>query len=430
METFTPNASVGELFGRNDDVMAELPDPIHRIIVAVILFIASILGSVGNALVVLSVIASKKLRTATNAFVVNLAVADFLTSLMLPFLSLSLILEGDPPIPHWLCGSSIAFVYSCLACSLYTLASIAINRLFLITKPTHVCKRLFQPKVLFIWISCIWAIALAITVLPIPLGIGQLGYDKSYHICGGVSSHNLTYIYEGILVLGLYPVPLTVIIASYVWLYVHIRLHGRRMMGRGDPNEMSSTATTKSTKSEKKNAVGNMTPLPSDVPTSPITVTSPNLKQSPSTLSFDPPSSNNITPDITPRPIRRQLTTTCDACTPTLGHLRKSARKKISKRHLQITKNLFYIVCAFLLCLTPYFIVFLLNLKNAAVIYAASAIFFNSCINPFVYATKHPHFKKVFKCILLCQLKSVPEPADFLKSIESVVKGEKKSGSY
>lgn len=171
------------------------------------------------------------------------------------------------------------------------------------------------------------------------------------------------------------------------------------------------------------------TPVVSETPTSPVPVTSPTtvtspLTKSPTVESFDAaPVSRDVTPDITPRPIRRQLTTTCDTCTPTLGHLRKSARKKISKRHLQITKNLFYIVCAFLICLTPYFMVFLFNLKSAAVIYAASAIFFNSCVNPFVYATKHPHFKKVFKCILKCNIKSVPEPADFLRSLDSLVKG-------
>ncbi|PIK53870.1 putative alpha-1A adrenergic receptor-like [Apostichopus japonicus] len=407
--------------GNDGDSDVVPPAMLHRIIVAAILLIASVLGSVGNALVILAVVASKKLRTSTNAFVVNLAVADFLTSMFLPFLALSLVIDNDPAIPPWLCGTAMAFVYSCLGCSLYTLASIAINRLLLITKPTHVCKKLFQPKVLSAWISGIWMVTFAITVLPLMLNTGQLGYDNQYHICGGVSTHPKTGTYEAILVLGLYPIPLLLILVSYVYLYVHIRLHGRRMMGiRGEPNEMSSTATTKSASvADKRRIVPNGTPIVSET-MSPVT--SP-IAKSPTVDSFDaPPGSRDITPDITPRPIRRQLTTTGD-CTPTLGQMRKSARKKISKRHLQITKNLFYIVCAFLLCLTPYFIVFLVDHKGAGVIYAASAIFFNSCVNPFVYATKHPHFKKVFKCILRCNLKGVPEPADFLRSLDSIMKG-------
>ncbi|KAJ8025072.1 G-protein coupled receptor moody [Holothuria leucospilota] len=387
----------------------KVPDKTHRIIVGLVLFLASIVGLVGNALVILAVIASKKLRTSTNAFVVNLAVADFLASTFLPFLSLSLLLDGDPPIPHWLCGIAITYLYLCLACSVYTLASIAVNRLFLITKPVNVYRRLFQLKVLVVWITCIWVIALAMVVLPMAFGIGILAYDKSFHICGGVPSHNLSEVYDEILVLGIYPLPLLVIVVSYTRLYIHIRLHNRRMMDRGDPNEIPSNVMT-------KNAVDTTTPLPYDVPTSSTSQANSRMKPYSSVLTLEPLDSYNVTPNATPQPIRRELATTCETHTPSLSQMRDSARKEISKKQVQITKNLFYVVCAFLLCGTPCVILSHFDLKNVG-IYAISFIFLNSCINPFIYATKHPHFKEVIKCILLCQLKNVPEPGDFLKPV-------------
>ncbi|KAJ8025119.1 G-protein coupled receptor moody [Holothuria leucospilota] len=394
-------------------MLYDVPDKIHRIVVAVILFLASILGTAGNALVVLAVVVSKKLRTSTNAFVVNLAVADFLASASLPFLSLSLILESDPPLPHVLCGIVATLIYVSVACSVYTLASIAINRLFLVTKPVNVYRRLFRLKVLVVWITCIWVIALAIVGLPPAFGIGQLAYDKSYHICGGVTTNDFSLVYDGILINGMYPIPLLIIIFSYTWLYIHIRLHNRRMMGRDDPNEMSSSVPTNC-----RNAVGSVTTEPCEAPTSSTSAANSRLKQSSTGLTSDPLSSIDVTPNVTPLLIRRQHATTSEKNTPTLTQMRDSARKEISKRQVQITKNLFYVVCAFVLCLTPYATLSSFAPKNV-VIYTISAIFVNSCINPFVYATKHPHFKKVFKCILLCQLKNLPEPADFLKSTVS-----------
>lgn len=91
-----------------------------------------------------------------------------------------------------------------------------------------------------------------------------------------------------------------------------------------------------------------------------------------------------------------------------------------SKRNyeLQITKNLFIVVCAFILCQTPYFTIYLFNVKGAPVLYAALGVFLNSAVNPVIYAAKHPHFRKVFKCILLCKVNEVPERADFIKSID------------
>ncbi|KAJ8038599.1 hypothetical protein HOLleu_16063 [Holothuria leucospilota] len=31
----------------------------------------------------------------------------------------------------------------------------------------------------------------------------------------------------------------------------------------------------------------------------------------------------------------------------------------------------------------------------------------NSCLNPILYAVKHPHFRQVFRCIVLCRWKDI-----------------------
>lgn len=207
----------------------ETPTLTNRVIIAIILFTVSLTGILGNCLVVAAVIVSKKLRTTTNVFVTNLAIADLLTSLFLPVLGASLLSTLDRPLPDALCGTAIGIVQICLGCSLYTLASIAINRLWLIATPISFYRRIFNRKVMIAWISLTWIINISITCIPIIFDIGYLGFDKEYHICGGVSDHVHSLVYESIIVIGLYPLPLLVIIVSYIWLFVHIHMHQRHI---------------------------------------------------------------------------------------------------------------------------------------------------------------------------------------------------------
>lgn len=104
----------------------------------------------------------------------------------------------------------------------------------------------------------------------------------------------------------------------------------------------------------------------------------------------------------------------------TNGNLKKTLANRRLNRQLQITCNLFIVVCVFIVSLSPYFVVFLLNVKGDAVLYASSFVFINSCVNPLIYAFKHPHFKTIFKFILLGKFREIPERADFLKSINAL----------
>lgn len=99
--------------------------------------------------------------------------------------------------------------------------------------------------------------------------------------------------------------------------------------------------------------------------------------------------------------------------------IRRENRSKLSRRQVEITKNLFYVVCAFFICLTPYSVCLVYDASDPAVPYTGAFVLFNSCINPIIYATKHPYFKQVFKCILQCKFQDVPEPASFVRSLRS-----------
>ena len=102
--------------------------------------------------------------------------------------------------------------------------------------------------------------------------------------------------------------------------------------------------------------------------------------------------------------------------------LRRDAKNKESQQ-IQITKNLMYVVIAFLLCLGPYVLAVAIVPLQPLRHWAGLAALFNSCVNPFIYGLKHPGFREVFGYILKGKWKYIPEPASFVHQFRSTQRG-------
>ncbi|XP_072174649.1 neuropeptides B/W receptor type 1-like [Diadema setosum] len=88
-----------------------------------------------------------------------------------------------------------------------------------------------------------------------------------------------------------------------------------------------------------------------------------------------------------------------------------------------ITKNLLCVVCCFLLCVSPFLAVFLaipflegpaLHRVLSVMPYVSLPLVLDSCLNPFIYGWKHPHFRVVMACILRGRWRDIPEPSRLL----------------
>ena len=64
-----------------------------------------LLGTFGNGLVIISIIRSSRLRTVTNTYLLNIAIADFLLLLSVPFLIVTILANG------WIFGSILCKMY-------------------------------------------------------------------------------------------------------------------------------------------------------------------------------------------------------------------------------------------------------------------------------------------------------------------------------
>ncbi|XP_038044718.1 melatonin receptor type 1B-A-like [Patiria miniata] len=335
----------------------EFSDYTQRVIVAVLYLIIALLGIVGNTLVIQAVLLSRKLRTATNAFVVSLSVADLLTCLVVPWDAAAMLGMDGPPFGEWVCSVVAVVQSTTIGCSTYTLAAIGLQRLLLITRPVTTYQAIYSQRKIAACMVVTWLIPFLLTLLPPLFGVGEVGYNRKYHHCGFSSSHERSNDYDLIIAGGLYPLPLITIIVCYALIWRHLRRHAERVTSKAEEPADSATMNLST------------------------------VSESVATLRRSPTRQGSLDP----------------------------ARVKRSQN--EITKNMFYIVCAFLLCLTPFAICLFYDDSDPFLPYAAAFLVFNSCVNPIIYATKHRDFKTVFRCILRRKWDSIPEPSDFLKAM-------------
>ena len=100
----------------------------ERQLIAAFYSVIMIVGTLGNCLVLLAVLLSRKLRTVPNVFVVNLSVADLISSLSMPWQAVAVLSVDDWPLSDWVCAMGALCVLVPVSSSINTLTLIAINR--------------------------------------------------------------------------------------------------------------------------------------------------------------------------------------------------------------------------------------------------------------------------------------------------------------
>ncbi|XP_041478565.1 G-protein coupled receptor moody-like [Lytechinus variegatus] len=354
----------------------------HRVLLASLLLVISIVSFLGNALVILAVGLSRRLQTTTNVFVINLAVADIAITVLLWFHVATLLTFQGMPFAELLCMAVAALSLICLGTSALSLTLIAFNRYFLIThKPTSYIK-IYTPLNIIFMVIFSWVYPVLIIIIGTQTGLGDLGYSHKYKVCTQDTSHeNADYLslLGGLSVLT--PAVL-LILACYAKIYYHVTSHNRQLYRSRSIDGMSDITCT----------TGAVSPDQRRLSRSPHQMGDPVSHNESSANSNDYENQNGTVNGMA-----------------TVLSLEKKRAKKVRRQQVEITKNLFLVICAFLLCVLPATIGSLIPSSDPAIPWITLILVFNSCINPFIYASRHPNFKTVFKSILSCRLASVPE---------------------
>ncbi|XP_072041492.1 melatonin receptor type 1B-B-like [Amphiura filiformis] len=143
----------------------------------IITIFVTIVGIIGNSLVICALLVHKRLRVLSNLFIANLALADlFVAGIIHPFTALGIIrpeyfYNGVEHEPTVLCEILASLcVISCCS-SLFSITAVAINRY------VYICHRQYYPKIftrrtVFLVLIGIWVLSTLVD-LPNFIGFGR-----------------------------------------------------------------------------------------------------------------------------------------------------------------------------------------------------------------------------------------------------------------
>ncbi|CAN0295931.1 unnamed protein product [Lampetra planeri] len=183
----------------------------HLNLPVLLLFVVVFLTIAGNVLVILAVSLEKKLQTATNYFLMSLAVADMLVGILVMPISLLNILYGEAwPLPLSLCPVWIYLDVLFSTASIMHLCAISLDRYIAIKKPIEHSRFNSRTKAL-LKILAVWVISVGIS-MPVPvLGLQDLAY---VYTDGSCQMNISDFIIYGSL--SSFFLPLIIMVASYV----------------------------------------------------------------------------------------------------------------------------------------------------------------------------------------------------------------------
>ena len=327
---------------------------LHATIIGTMFIVFGIIGMSGNLLVLVAVALSRKLQTATNAFVVNLSISDFILCFTMQFQAAGVLSSEGWSLSHTTCDFVSIMTIITPICSVLTLAMIAINRYTLITKNKKTYQQIYRTKFIAILVAFTWLMPITTIVIPQLTPLGSLGYDPLYRICKWFVDESTFPIFQ-IITGMIFLLSTVVIIFCYLSIYLHVRKHIKAMNAK----RMTHVMTMSSINCEER-----------------------------STMSQEQRS-------------------------PTIRNMNGSP----SLRQVKITKNLCCVVIVFFICVVPHTMLILFQVRHIVIPYIGVVFVLSSNINPMLYAAKHPDFRVVFASMLHCNYQELPGPSRCLKCL-------------
>ncbi|CAL1536590.1 unnamed protein product [Lymnaea stagnalis] len=198
-------------------------------LVAVISFMAIIiaLGSIGNILVTLAVLQTKKLQTVSNLFVANLSVCDLLfVTVVLPVNMYTYLMEGWQ-LNDYICKFIGFLGYTLTGTTIMTITLIAWNRYKLVVDVSRY-KQLFRKWNIVIMVAATWVVPV-LFLQPAVFGAwGHFGYIPMLSSCN-LGLDNSSQTFKIFLLIVRAAIPCGLIIFYYSAIYITTRASHQRL---------------------------------------------------------------------------------------------------------------------------------------------------------------------------------------------------------
>ncbi|XP_078665084.1 melatonin receptor type 1B-A-like [Branchiostoma floridae x Branchiostoma belcheri] len=185
--------------------------------------VISVVGTLGNILVILSFCRFQQVRSSMNLFVLNIAVSDLLITAVQAPTRLAAVVTGHPPGGGGFCAflGFIGFLNCCI--SVLSSALIAFNRYIRISKSANTYIKLFGPLKSCLWIAGSWGVCALIIILPGMLGVGRFGWDEVRSQCDLDSNHPYSRYYFSLVFGGGYWISVSIVVVFYVKTYLFVK---------------------------------------------------------------------------------------------------------------------------------------------------------------------------------------------------------------
>ncbi|XP_076244946.1 putative G-protein coupled receptor No18 [Calliopsis andreniformis] len=333
------------------------------LVLAGLFTILIIVTIVGNTLVIAAVITTRRLRSVTNCFVSSLAAADLLVGLAVMPPSVWLQLTGGTwQLGDVLCDSWVSLDVLLCTASILSLCAISIDRYLAVTQPLVYSRRRRSKRLAGLMIVVVWILAGAITSPPL-LGCFPRSKNRDSKKC----SYNTDSSYVIFSAMGSFFLPMLVML--YVYGRISCVIAGRHR---------NLEATESENVRPKRNVLIERAKSIRVRKTECVT----------STVSCD----------------RNSDEVELSATSKKSGIVRSHQQSCINRvaRETKTAGTLAVVVGGFVVCWLPFFILYLATpfMPRAPPDILMSALtwlgWFNSAINPFIYAFYSADFRLAF----------------------------------
>lgn len=239
-ETGTGNVSSGSIDpGVSTYTVAE------SIAIGTILTIMIILAIAGNILVCIAVFTDRRLKHLNNLFIVSLAIADLLVAMTVMTFAVINDIQG-----RWLFGSVFCNIWismdiMCSTASILNLCVISLDRYLHIRNPFWYDSWMTWKKVAII-ISIVWVLSLIISFVPIQLEWHKAPEDRGKPPDENSCAMDLNPVYAVVSSTISFYIPLIVMLAIYMQLYVYARKTMNSIKKLNSPSERLNNGNGKS----------------------------------------------------------------------------------------------------------------------------------------------------------------------------------------
>nr|XP_002130281.1 5-hydroxytryptamine receptor-like isoform X1 [Ciona intestinalis] len=194
----------------------------QRVVEAVYMTLLVVIGTIGNLMVIFSIMLEKRIHKNGNIFIINLAVADiFVTGFFLPTVLANVIYTGNSLNKPACDVAGYVITLTCV-CSVSNLTVIAINRYWAVVKNKTYAK-MFSKRRVYIMVLLVWVWS-NLLVIPTLFGWSGLTYDEKMMECAWDDMKNRSY--NIFLVVCAILLPVGVIVFCYYNLYKSVRSRG------------------------------------------------------------------------------------------------------------------------------------------------------------------------------------------------------------